>query len=738
MPTLSNDSLTSHPPSRTSRPIAPQALIAPALALALTFTASCKREPPPPPPPPSAAPAVSTASFKPSPAAKEKPPLSPLLATLSQSRKTDDTPEQRQNQLIAMLNTISPNYSAKSEAVLVEAVRAGLNDDPQWVTVESQFRGHRAKIRVSSDALKINAVRADLSAVGAQQVADALGTILPTPTILDLIWKQATIKFAPCNMAPDEKMHSNERMLQHSRCVDERIAGRSGLAANVGKDWVLTNALDRESGMAANYGWFRRGQRPIQTVGTRHDKVYADYSQIVRLVNPTVKVDGRDMDIRAVGRSQELWGLVTDAGPLRVWRVDLRAVDPSQIASARLEPPPMPEFAPSNAPPVAFTAEGFPLALEQFPDTAFAMRHVRPLRLTLDAAHLDEADLPEEALWSAGAALCGYRDLFFEALSGIPLTEADAKDNLGTFQKSFACGQAVVDEVKHGKSYEIDYTFHGEPTSFAVIRYKLRDPPLPSNFPRLPTAPGGALMAACRDGDGSTTRACENGERSRLLLGVKGGLVGAYLRETPELLDRLGSPMAVPAEVKALRELYDSLETFDSASVARAEYCSLVTDTALAQESQYPTSSTELMHTLMDSSRLCAVARTGSGRKGQWRMVVIAKDEANAKAVETAFRKRVTEMSTEFTAAENIPDSARAARDTMKAMRLRALRAVPIKVEGDRVVIDLSIEPTEEEAKALAPYLEERKALARKAAAVVHALKDGQVPSAELLQGKKR
>jgi transcription-repair coupling factor (superfamily II helicase) len=145
-----------------------------------------------------------------------------------------------------------------------------------------------------------------------------------------------------------------------------------------------------------------------------------------------------------------------------------------------------------------------------------------------------------------------------------------------------------------------------------------------------------------------------------------------------------------------------------------------------------------MMHTLMDRSKLCAVARTSSGRKGQWRMVVIAKDEANAKAVETAFRKRVTEMGTEFTAAENLPNSARAARDTMKAMRLRALRAVPIKVEGDRVVIDLAIEPTDEEAKALAPYLEERKALAAKAAAVVRALKDGKVPPAELLQAKTR
>jgi hypothetical protein len=270
------------------------------------------------------------------------------------------------------------------------------------------------------------------------------------------------------------------------------------------------------------------------------------------------------------------------------------------------------------------------------------------------------------------------------------------------------------------------------------MRFAFRDPPLPSNFPRLPAAPGGATAAACRDGDGTTTRACENGERSRLLLAVKGGLVGAYLRETPELLERLGTTNSAPTDVKALRELYDSLESFDSASVAIADYCSLVTDTALAQESQYPTSSTEFMHSLMDSSRFCAVARSGSGRKGQWRLVVIAKDEASTKAVETAFRKRITEMGAETAAAENLPASARIARDTLKTMRLRALRAAPIKAEGDRVVVDLAIEPTEQEAKALAPYLQERKALAMKAAAVVHAFKDGKMPAADLFQTKKR
>ena len=53
-------------------------------------------------------------------------------------------------------------------------------------------------------------------------------------------------------------------------------------------------------------------------------------------------------------------------------------------------------------------------------------------------------------------------------------------------------------------------------------------------------------------------------------------------------------------------------------------------------------------------------------------------------------------------------------------------------------MVDLAIEPTEQEAQKLVPYLDERKAEAAKVAALVHALIDGKMPSADLLQTKKR
>jgi hypothetical protein len=727
-----------------------------ALILGLSLAAACARETSPLEPsqvskPPDAASAASAGrspdaaavglEVDAAPAAdasKERPPLSPALAALVAARKPGDTIEQRQDQLIAMLDSISKDHSPKSEAVLVEAVKAGLHDPPQWVTIESRFRGHRAKIRVSADALQINHVRVDFSAVGAQQVADALGTILPTPAILDLVWKDATVKIDPCAMTPDEKMHSNLRMLQHTRCVDARLKGRPGLAANVGKNWVLTNTLEREAGMAANYGWFRRGRRPIQTVGTRHDKVYADYSQIVRLVDPIVNVDGRDMDIRTVGRSHELWGLVADDGPLRVWRVDLRGSDGSRTpARALLDPPP--DFPPSNAPAVAFAPQGHPLALEQLPETTFALRHARLVRFLLDEGYLDEADLPEEAVWSAGAARCGYRDPFLEAVTGAPVTEGDAKANLSTFQRALACGQALADEVKKGRSYEVDYTFDGEPSSFALLRSLPRASWPQPNFPLLPHAPGGAISAACRDGDGATARSCEHGDRSRLLLEVRGGIVASYAREAPRLLGRLGATKPAPADVKALRELYDAFDAFEMVDVARADHCALAIDGPLAQEAHYPTSSTALVHALMESGRFCAVGRSGGVRRnGQWRIVVLAKDEANAAQVEAALRQRVVDMATEVRAFEPMPASERAFRDTIRAMRLRAARAATIRRQGDRVEMELRTEPTEQDLRALTPYLQERRALAMRAAATVRALAQGTMPAPELLAPKKR
>lgn len=146
-----------------------------------------------------------------------------------------------------------PEHSKEREELIVAAVARGAIDPPEWTTIVSNYQGRRAEVEVTNDALTILGVRFDVTAEGAQ-----------------------------------------------------RIAGRKGLIVNVGKHWVLTNRITEKNNLAANYGWFMKGRRPIQTVGTRHDTAHTDYSQVLRLAKPMIRVDGREVDIRRVGRSPEL------------------------------------------------------------------------------------------------------------------------------------------------------------------------------------------------------------------------------------------------------------------------------------------------------------------------------------------------------------------------------------------------------------------------------------------------
>ena len=162
-------------------------------------------------------------------------------------------------------------------------------------------------------------------------------------------------------------MASTARMIQHSECVDERIAGRKGMVANEGKHWVLTNRIAGKENLAANYGWFIKGRRPVQTVGTRHDTAHTDYSQIVRLVKPIMNVDGRDIDIRHVGSFSRALGSGFRRGTAaRVARVEARrdAEPERQSRRARLRRP-----SPGTRRPCAsrLKSEGMPVSARTAP-----------------------------------------------------------------------------------------------------------------------------------------------------------------------------------------------------------------------------------------------------------------------------------------------------------------------------------------------------------------------------------
>jgi GH25 family lysozyme M1 (1,4-beta-N-acetylmuramidase)/peptidoglycan hydrolase-like protein with peptidoglycan-binding domain len=210
------------------------------------------------------------------------------------------------------------------EALILDLIKQGQHLELEWAELEVKRGADTATLFVTADAVRIgdltDAVRINATARTAQQIADLLGCVLQTPKICDLVWEQASIKLSPSFQAPDAAMASTERMVLHSRAVDEKIRGRVGLVANVGKDWVLTNRLFSHPQRAANYGWFDTrapNRRMWQTLGLSHNLEHVDYSQVVRLVRRDAKLNGQNV---AIDSAEISWALSSE-GPLKAFRI---------------------------------------------------------------------------------------------------------------------------------------------------------------------------------------------------------------------------------------------------------------------------------------------------------------------------------------------------------------------------------------------------------------------------------
>jgi hypothetical protein len=213
------------------------------------------------------------------------------------------------------------------ERAILDAVKAG-STWVNWAVVASKWGDHSAEITVSTDALAVGDaedwVRVTLSHTTAQRVADFFGALLPTTRIADLIADQASVHLTPCLQTPDAAMANTSRMLRHHEQIEGKRAGRVGLVATVGKDWVVTNRLEGRPDRAANYGWHdphAPNGKLWQPLGLAHNRSHVDYSQTVRLVKRTVRVDGVERDLVDVLADPALAGLVSNEGPIRLWRL---------------------------------------------------------------------------------------------------------------------------------------------------------------------------------------------------------------------------------------------------------------------------------------------------------------------------------------------------------------------------------------------------------------------------------
>jgi hypothetical protein len=222
--------------------------------------------------------------------------------------------------------------SVFSAPQVLDAVTSG-EAAPDYAELNVSGGGHDMTLLVFADALKVQGIRIAVSATLEQQIADALGCLLLTPRLADLVWLARARTLLPI---PGDVVARTDR--QESAAIDAALGdapGPSQIVQTVGKHWVISNALLTHPGRAENYGWHfpgatwggqswesavTPGLRVVQGQGWAHDPTHLDYSQTCVLVHRACRVDGADRDLVDVLQDPALAPLISHEGPLRILR----------------------------------------------------------------------------------------------------------------------------------------------------------------------------------------------------------------------------------------------------------------------------------------------------------------------------------------------------------------------------------------------------------------------------------
>ncbi len=160
-----------------------------------------------------------------------------------------------------------------------------------------------------------------MTPITAQAIADKTGTTLPTRKLVNETYQQAQVKLAPRPQPAGPKMMSTAYYQKHDQTLSkqrEKAHAQPGdLIAGHKKDVVISNRLDHKPKSVAIYGWHQPNGKNIQPLSTIHENTYADYSHGVRLVGPTVTINGVSHPTAEVLAHPEWSKLLSDEGAIK-------------------------------------------------------------------------------------------------------------------------------------------------------------------------------------------------------------------------------------------------------------------------------------------------------------------------------------------------------------------------------------------------------------------------------------
>jgi hypothetical protein len=210
------------------------------------------------------------------------------------------------------------------EAKVLAEIKAGNipNFLRTFVPVTTTRDGKNATYFVAPDYLAIGSdddyFLTPLSPWTAQKIADLLGCCLPTPKMVDDIYKCAAVKLAPAPIAPSPAMTTVPVFLKHNEMVrtlrKQAENPQGALVAGHKKDVVIANKVFAASGKVAIYGWHKLDGKPIQALYTGHTARWVDYSHGIRLVGRKLAVSGQPKTIEAVLADPDLARLLSNEG----------------------------------------------------------------------------------------------------------------------------------------------------------------------------------------------------------------------------------------------------------------------------------------------------------------------------------------------------------------------------------------------------------------------------------------
>lgn len=254
----------------------------------------------------------------------------------------------------AFIASLGDRKGVERENRIFEQVRAG-NMPPSLLTFHTvrtsgndrAGQRHDFEFYVMPDVISIgtesDAVRIPMDPVSAQRVADMFDCLLPTARMVEQVYQAAPTKLAfiyggYAGTARANLQDASSSYLEHSRQIDAQLRRPPTiLTAGHKKELVISNGYIRPrrnkagethpAPMLAFYGAYTAAGVPIQAPRNgdqvmrgypafAHEPTFVDYSHGVRLVWPTMQVDGAERRVADVLRDANLGTLIAAEAPI--------------------------------------------------------------------------------------------------------------------------------------------------------------------------------------------------------------------------------------------------------------------------------------------------------------------------------------------------------------------------------------------------------------------------------------